>query len=191
MFNYKKYRQEFLESSSVANSAALYGVTIEPANVPGGAWYWKIIGIHHLLPSENDGKHNLFMEALDENGVRVAEKVTWTWEGKRADEMAPAIVLDQPDTVPAGNLAIWMNQTVSARIDHQHSDVISNVHTRHSDEPIGNTVGHHSFYVVWQWTKKGEAPQKPEVPSPAGSAEEVLLQIKQLLDAYFDNRDQA
>jgi hypothetical protein len=189
MFNFKKYRQEFLESKTVTNNAALYDVTIEPANVPDGAWYWKIIGVHHLLPNENDGKHNLFMDALDENGGRMAEKVAWTWVGKRADELAPAIVLNQPDTDPAGNLAIWMNQTISARIDHQYSDTISNVHTRHADEPIGNSVGHHSFYVVWQWTKKEEKPKPPVVPPPADSAEEVLLQIKQLLDAYFAGKN--
>jgi hypothetical protein len=186
MFNHKKYRQEYLESNSVINDAELYGVAIEAANVPDGDWYWKIIGVHHLLPSENNGKHNLFMDAVDENGVRITENVAWTWEGKMPNESAPPVALNQPDTGPAGSLAIWMNQTISARIDHQFSDLITNVHTRHADEPIGNAVGHHSFYVVWQWTKKGIKPEPPPPPpQPAGSAEEVLLQIKELLDAYF------
>jgi hypothetical protein len=189
MFNHKKYRQEFLDSATVVNNAKPYGVTVESANAPDGAWYWKIIGIHHLLPNENDGKHNLFIDALDENGERVAKKVAWTWMGRRADEAAPPIMLDKPDTSPSGNLAIWMNQTISAHIDHEYSDTISNIHTRHADEPIGNTVGHHSFFVVWQWTQKSEAPKPPlPPPPPADNAEEVLLQIKQLLDAYFANQ---
>ncbi len=188
MFNHKKYRQEYLASSVASNDAELYGVAIEAANVPDGDWHWKIIGVHHLLPSENDGKHNLLMDAVDENGVRITENVAWTWEGRTPNESAPPVVLNQPDTGPAGSLAIWMNQTISARIDHQFSDVITNVHTRHADEPIGNAVGHHSFYVVWQWTKKGKKPAPPPSPQPADSAEEVLLQIKELLDAYFTQK---
>lgn len=186
MFDYNTYRQQFLNSPTVINDAEGYGVRIEPANVPAGAGYWKIIGIHHLLPAENDGKHNLLMEALNENGVRAKEKVIWTWEGRRPDEAASPIVLDQPEPNPAGTLAIWANQTISAHIDHRYSDTIANVHTRHADEPGGNATGYHSFYVVWQWTKKG-APLEPSSPPPQvdASAEEVLLQIKQLLDDYF------
>ncbi|MEW5960786.1 MAG: hypothetical protein AB1801_23925, partial [Chloroflexota bacterium] len=190
MFDFKKYRQDFLVSNSVINDAARYGVTIEPADAPEGSWYWKIIGIHHLQPGENDGKHNLFIDAVDEKGARRAEKVAWTWVGRKANEAAPPLVLNQPEAVPAGNLAIWMNQTISARIEHTYSDAISNVHTRHPDEPTGNTMGHHSFYVVWQWTKKEEKPKPPVIPPASGDAEEVLQQIKQLLDAYFARRGQ-
>ena len=191
MFIYKSYRQQFLESDQVVNDASLYSIEIEAAHVPEGAWYWKIIGIHHLMPKENDGKNNLFMEALDENGQRVKQKAAWTWEGRRPDEAAPPISLDQPETGPAGTLAVWINQTISAWIEHEYSDAITNVHTRHPNEPIGNTTGHHSFYVVWQWTKKETKKEAPAVAPPlqaADNAEELLLQMKKLLDTYFENK---
>ena len=130
------------------------------------------------------------MDAVDENGVRVKQKAAWSWEGRRTDEAAPPISLDQPDTLPAGTLAVWINQTISAWIDAEYSETITNVHTRHPNEPIGNTTGHHSFYVVWQWTEK-KSQQDLSPPSPvvaADSAEEVLLQIKNLLEAYFEKK---
>jgi hypothetical protein len=194
MFDYKTYRQEFLDGNTVSNNGAAYGIGIQSAaNVPDGSWYWKIIGVYHLLPGENDGKHNLFMEAVDENGVPVNARVIWTWEGRRPEESAPPVALSPADGVPGGNLAIWANQTISARIDHEYSDSIINVHTRHPDEPLGNTSGHHSFYVLWRWTQKTSEPKPVPPPQPPvspvpGSADEILLQIKTLLDNYFENK---
>jgi hypothetical protein len=55
-------------------------------------------------------------------------------------------------------VSVWINGT---RPDAQDkSDQVENIHTAHPDEPLPdgtllNSVGHHSFYVVFQRTRKG------------------------------------
>jgi len=198
MFDHYQYQQQFVENHKEGNppinDAIEYGVAIEPCRPEEGEFYWKIIGLHHLTPEENVGKHNLFMDVLDAAGGRVEPffEVDWTWEGRRPDEAAPPVRLDKPQNEPGGNLSVWINQTVSAWVtdDNECSDTIGNVHTRHADESGGNTVGHHSFYVVWMLAEAGEEPDPPlpPLPEPSDDCEKVLLQIKELIDGYFENQ---
>ena len=68
-------RNEFLAQN--ADEAALpdlptkYGVTLLPAEVAAGQVYWRVIGVHHLTPEENQGKHAVYVDALDSAGERV------------------------------------------------------------------------------------------------------------------------
>lgn len=199
MFDHKQYRQQFVENHKAGNSpvndAVAYDVRIESVSHEEGEFYWKIIGIHHLVPLENGGKHNLFMDVLDTVGNRVEPffEVDWDWEGRRPDENAPPVRLDKPDNEPGGNLSMWINQTISAWVtdDDEQSDAIVNVHTRHKDEPIGNSIGHHSFYVVWMLVEMGQEPDPepplPE-PEPENDAEELLQQIYDLITVYFEDK---
>jgi hypothetical protein len=172
-FNHQQYNTTYLLNARENNepmneTAQKYGVRIVEADVAEGETYWKVIGVHHLLPRENFSKHNVYVEALDENGGRVSNPIAWagwTWQGRRSDERADPLPLDKPAFEAAGNVAMHFGQNVSiwikglSRDANDKSDRVENLHTAHPDEPLPdgsllNTLGHHSFYVVFQRTRK-------------------------------------
>jgi hypothetical protein len=172
-FNHQQYNTDYLLNARdnrvpINDSAQQYGVRIVETDVAEGETYWKIIGIHHLLPRENFSKHNVYVEALDESGQRIRNPIAWagwTWEGRRSNERADPLPLDKPDFEAAGNIAMHFGQIVSVWIKglgrdaSDKSDRVENIHTAHPDEPLPdgsllNTLGHHSFYVVFQRTRK-------------------------------------
>lgn len=168
----KRYNTGFLagEQAILArtqNAITNYNVRVVEANTAPGETYWKVIGIHHLLPDENRSNHNVFLEALDENGQRI-RPVAWadfTWVGRRPNEVAGPVSLDKPDAEAAGNIALHDGQVVSVwmkgitRDSQDKSDRVENLDIIHPDEPgpsgeLWNTIGHHSFYVIFQRTRK-------------------------------------
>lgn len=171
-FNFQEYNQRYLENARQGNppvnDAAAYNVRLIPATVAEGQTYWKIIGIHHLLPEENMGNHHVYLESLDEQGNRIRNPFSWagwTWKDKRPDERADPVPLDKPDYEAAGNIAMHFGQIVSVWLKGLYSnsnditDTAENIHTNHPDEPapdgsLWNSLGHHSFYVVFQRTRK-------------------------------------
>jgi len=172
-FNHQEYNAIYLENARAGNdpindAAEKYGVTIEPADVPAGETYWKVIGVHHLLPLENWSNHHVYLDVLDENGNRVRNPIAWvgwTWENRRPDEPANPVPIDKPDFEAGGNIAIGKHQVVSvwtaglAPNAADKSDRVTGIRTTHPDEPLPdgqlhNTWGHHSFYVVFQRTVK-------------------------------------
>ncbi len=182
-FNHKQYNANFVRNASSANKPInadpKYGVRIVEADAAPGEAYWKVIGVHHLLPEENFSKHNIYIEALDEQGNRVRNPfpwVGWTWEGRRPNERADPIPLDKPDSEAAGNISIHFGQKATVwvkglgRDANEKSDRIENLHTAHPDEPLPdgrllNTLGHHSFYVVFQRTRK-QTQAAPDTSTP-------------------------
>lgn len=153
------------------NDATGYGVRIEPVTVQPGQKYWRCIGVHHLTPEENRGNHSVFLDALDENGNRENIWIGWTWEGRRPDEPARPVKIDKPATEAGADIAMHAGQKVDVWAIGPNlyqtiaGDKVTNLHTGHPDEAPGNTWGHHSFYVVWQWTTAGSGPE-PEPPDP-------------------------
>jgi hypothetical protein len=169
--NGKHYIQQFLaaaQAGQVTNDAAAdYGVRIQEANVADGDLYWRVIGVHHLLPTENQGDHTILIEALDEAGNRIRQGkafAAFTWEGRQDGPDARA--LDKVDSDPMGcDFPMGLNGTHSvwmrgwAQSSNDPSDRVEKLHTRHKDEPFGvpapgNTTGHHSFYVLFQLTRR-------------------------------------
>ena len=51
--------------------------------------------------------------------------------------------------------SVWI--TGARRDAHELSDHVDKLHTRHADEGPGVTIGYHSFFVVFQRTRKGPA----------------------------------
>jgi hypothetical protein len=182
-FDHKRYNSNFIRSASGANKPVnvdpKFGVRIVEADVAPGETYWKVVGVHHLLPEENFSKHNIYIEALDEQGNRLRNPFAWagwTWEGRRPNERADPVPLDKPDNETGGDIAIHFGQKASVWIKGQNrdadekSDRVENLHTAHPDEPLPdgrllNTLGHHSFYVVFQRTRK-EAQTAPVSSTP-------------------------
>ena len=180
-FNHQQYNTLYLlniaDGGDPINDAESYGVRIVEADVPEGEVYWRIIGVHHLYPRENFGNHNVYLEALDEAGRRIKKPPAWagwTWKDRRPNERVDPVILDKPTYETAGNIAMHFQQTVSVWINGltpngtDRSDMAENLHTRHPDEPLDdgsllNSVGHHSFYVVFQRTQKTSTAAKDGV----------------------------
>lgn len=177
-FNHQEYNATYLENARAGNeaindAAEKYGVEIAPAEVAVGETYWKVIGVHHLLPLENWSNHHIYLEALDEAGNRARNPgawVGWTWENRGPDEPAQPVPVDKPDNEPGCNIAVGKNQIISVWVNGaadaaDKSDRVISLRTTHPDEPLSdgqlhNTWGHHSFYVVFQQTTKTAAAQQ-------------------------------
>ena len=121
--------------------------------------------MRHRTPEENQGKHNAYVTAIDENGQRVRDRVLrigWTWEGRTADEPAEPKRLDKPDNEPAGNVDIYggMHLAVWITGDGLPSDRAENLHTHHPDEP-GPTAscGTRSATIRLTWSFSAPWPQ--------------------------------
>ena len=163
------------------NDATKYGVKITLSHTTPAPY--RCIGVHHLTPDENVGKHHVFLDVLDEQGQRIRQaQLEWTWEGRRLEEPAPPVTIDKPDTEPGTNIAMNWAQTITVSILNQRSDAVTNLHTRHPDEgeTNGNSRGHHSFYVVFQ-RQSGDSPPPP----PDSDCEQYLVKIAEL-DAVLD-----
>ncbi len=188
--SYPTIRQAFIdhwESSGTAdNQAAQYEIIITQPDVNEGEKYWACIGAYHLTPQENNGKHNLFLEALDENNNRVFKTAfKWGWEGQGINEASPDVIDDKPPNELA-NLAIWANQIIWAGIrDAIPSGEVHKVRSTHPDEAPGNTWGHHSFFVAFKRVTGGDdggGPEPPEPPDPPeGDCKEAIALAKSAL----------
>ena len=196
-FNFGELNRQFLNRNNAApdHRAANYGVHIQPINASAEATYWKLLGIYHLAPDENNGRHNAFVEVLDEEGKRIPQRdhlrVGWTWEGKSDGPPQPAR-LDKPNDEPAADVPIEKGMTLHLWIEGEGpSDRVVGLHTRHADEPgqqnpQGNTYGHHSFYIVFQRTTQ-PSKTKPENKMPAKSKTEPTMSRFQPNDQLFIN----
>lgn len=176
----KSYNQQFTGSgklvldSDLVNNHPLnkYGLQVVAANAALGETYWKVIGIHHLLPTENRGDHHVYLEALDETGNRIHEPLVWATS--QFGSIREPVKLEKPAGEPAGNIPMYAGNTYAASIRGlslnaaDKSDRVERLHTNHPDEQLppdglgGNTNGHHSFYVVFQRTKNTGVGADPE-----------------------------
>ena len=160
-FDFQGYNQQFVRDGgeTPVNDAVSYGVGVHPVNVPAGATYWKVVGIHHLTPTENRSRHNIYVDVLDEQGQRLRDVlVGWNWEGN--NEAPPeAKRLDKPEDEPGCDIPI-SEGTFKLWLTGAPSEEVFGIHYRHADEPapdgeLLNTFGHHTFYVVFQRARKG------------------------------------
>lgn len=160
---HRDFIKRCLQSDVTINDALAYGVKIIPADPEPGQEYYKIIGIHHLLPHENVGNHHLYGDVLDAAGNRVYGAAILA---QNANGNIARLIVDKPGNEPGTNAPIYWNDKYAVRVGEPISDAAENIHTRHPDEPGGNTLGHHSFYVVWQQVIAGSEPEPDPDPDP-------------------------
>lgn len=159
-FDFQALNRRYLAQPS--NDAANYGASI--VAVTGGA-AWRCIGIYHLKPMENNGRHNVFVEVLDEAGNRTRQpQIAWTWW---IDAPVQLRKLDKPNNEPAADIPVDLGATITLRVaDAFPSDSVGNLHARHNDEGAGNSWGHHSFFVVFQLRRGNVVTPPIEPPKP-------------------------
>ncbi len=165
------------------NDAETYGVRVVPADAPEGASYWRAVRVHHLTPEENQGRHHIFLDALDEAGSRLfgaQARVTWP-EGEQT------ITVEQPLGEPGANFPLWKWQVAALEMLGLPSERVENLHTGHPDEPPGqgNTLFHHSFEVVFQRAVSGAAQPPPPPPPPS---DDKLMEIYLLFGSPASSR---
>lgn len=155
-FDFGALNQRF--RATAGNEASNYGVTIQPAEVAPGTRYWKAIGVYHLSPDENRGRHNIFVDVLNDGGQRAKEMtIGWTWDGNSDPHSLNH--LDKPDNEPATDIPIFGSVFRLWVAGGEASDIVSGIHAQHADEhnaagELLNSIGHHSFYVVFQRVQK-------------------------------------
>jgi len=157
-FDFGSYVKRYLGSPG-RNDADRLGVRVsQGADV-------ECIGVHVLTGDENWGKRNVYLAVLDANGERIPNAVVeWMWEGR--EEPPLRVVLDKPENEPPGNIALEADMTVSCWLPDCNSARVSGLHTRHTDEPPGNTYGHWSYFVVFRMRGSGVPMPVPPIEEP-------------------------
>lgn len=147
-FDFEGLNRRFMAAGSLVHLALGYNVLVRPVSTSG--WAWRCIGIYHLLPDENRGRRNVFIDVLDERGRRVRQNVAikWQWADDGPVQLRK---LDKPDSEPAADIPIDKGASITLSVDDGilTSDVVTGISSNHTDEGVGNTRFHHSFYVVF------------------------------------------
>lgn len=177
-FDFAALNRRYL--ATPANDATAYGVSIIRAQQQNA---WRCIGAYHLKPDENRGRHNVFVEVLDESGKRTRNAtIKWRWY---TDAPLQTRLLDKPDDEPAADIPLESSMFVSLYLDGDGlpSDNVGNLHSRHGDEKGSggetfNSYGHHSFYIVFQRQKSGVVITEP--PDDSDLAKRVATLEKQM-----------
>jgi len=196
--NVPAYNKQFLEKvkseEPIYNNATKYGVqvkTLDDTGVPLEAkQYWRVIGVHHLTGAENMGNHHAYCDVVDADGKRIQSARVVLEQSNTAPLFA---VVDKPPNEAGTNFPMWSNTRATVSVawpadNPLPSEKVGVLRTDHPDEEVGNTWGHHSFYVVFQLAtiSKTEttAPQQPKKPAepPSGlplSLEETIALVGQ------------
>lgn len=171
----EKFQGEYSQTGVAFNDAEGYGITIELSSSN-----WKVIGIHHLSPDENNGNHNVFVEVLCKQNDREAFKaIHWTWQGKQNHEAAPDVFAGQKPLNELVDIPLNLGMIVSVW-PHLGERVVG-LSSDHPDEASGNTIGHHSFFVCFQEIENGiitpEPEPEPDLPDTPGTNTKVIIEM--------------
>jgi len=168
-FDPQSWNKQFLASPGY-NDAQNYGAQIK--TTPGATW--RVIGVHHLSGAENMGNHHIYCDVLAAGGERVNLARLRLLQGQQAPVYA---VIDKPANEPGTNFPLWGETPATVMVAGATSDSVSGLRINHADEEIGNTIGHHSFYVVWQ-AAAGVVEPEPEPEPPAETVSVLTLRVK-------------
>jgi hypothetical protein len=176
------------------NNSANYGLkvtSVSEVGIPVGAGqYWQIVGVHHLTGTENMGNHHVYVDVIDADGQRVNGAQLVLEQGDSAPLFA---IVDKPPNEAGTNFPMWSNTRATVSVawpadNPLPSEKVGVLRSDHPDEAVGNTWGHHSFYVVFQLANiLLEEPTPPETveppveppPAPPLSLEETIAAVGQ------------
>lgn len=131
------------------NDAQRYGVEIIPAAVEAGEHYWQVVSVHHLTPAENNGRHHILLNAVNDANARMSgEMFRIAWDGG-----SDTLIIDADAPEAAANYPMWKWQICSVEGLGAPSDQVINLRTDHPDEAPGNSLFHHSFAITFRYTQ--------------------------------------
>lgn len=156
------FKEHLAITGRIYNDAASYGVEIESLENP----LWRVLGVYHLTPDENRGNHNVFIEMLCQQGDREGFRaIHWTWQGRGPEESAPDIFAGQKPLHELVDLPLNLGMIVSVWTNG--GEVAVGFSSNHPDENVGNTIGHHSFFVCFQEIGDDDPDPGPDpIPDP-------------------------
>ena len=157
------------------NAATQYGVQIVRASNET-EHVWTAVSVRHLTPSENRGRHAVYVDVIDEDGNRDRNPSLRIGYFDFDGDTTPSFkVLDKPETpmeLGDGNVDLYTSQTLSVWLSGYglSSDMVTGIHSRHADEPgpngeNWNSYGHHSFKIVFQRQRVSVVPPEPDEPT--------------------------
>lgn len=148
-------------------------VYLEPANVPPGALYWKLIRADYHDPFQHGGDfggdHNMFYVITDQDGNRIVNQKVWqSWP----DDATSAFT----DARGIGDIAMWANYwpqngpgPYNGYVDGLPSDVV-----RGMGLPGNNHV---SFVLYFQKTVKGDSASPTNTLTPTATATATATEV--------------
>jgi hypothetical protein len=181
----REYNEQFLEKVNQKepiynDAAAKYKVGIkflpDIEVAEGTTHYWRVIGVHHLTGAENMGNHHVYCDVLDEEGRRINSARLVLHQANTAPVFA---VVDKPANEAGTNFPLWKADKATVAVAWPDdgslpSEQVLGLSTGHPDEEMGNTLFHHSFYVVFQRT---EIPgEDAEPPGHGGGTSQLSLE---------------
>ena len=172
------YNQEFLTKAQnkepVYNDAGKYSVDIKflpDIEKPEGATqYWHVVGVHHLTGAENQGNHHIYCDVLDENGKRINGARLTLMQGAALPVFA---VVDKPANEAGTNFPLWKADRATVAVVWPDtlalpSEQVVGLSSAHPDEQVGNTLFHHSFYIVFQRAAIPAQGEEPPIEEHGG-----------------------
>lgn len=172
-----------LSSDYPINDALAYNVRIMPIATSLGQQYYRVLGIHHLTPEENRGNRHLFCDVLDERGERIYNQRLQV----QNNNIVTQIVIDKPLNEPGSNAPMVFGDTLNIWCLGLNSESGVGFNTRYPDEAPGNTLGHHSFYIVFERvTDTGTPGPDPEPPDPPQPVPGLPPEAWEELDAWIE-----
>ncbi len=183
---FRQYRRD--HGGAIYNNAAdmislddpPYQARIESPQKP----IWRVLGVHHLAPDENRGNHNVFIEMLCKQGDREHFRtIHWTWIGRQLNQPARDVHAGDKPLDELVDLPLNLGMIVS--IWTNGSEVAAGFSSNHPDEPGGNNVGHHSFFVCFEEID----PDEPDPPPDPGPETADLIMRKEWLDSLKADKD--
>ena len=135
--------------TKIMNDAETYGVEIIPAAVEAGHYYWQVASVHHLTPAENNGRHHILLNAINDANERMTgEMFSISWDGG-----SDTVIIDADAPEAAANYPMWKWQICCVEGLGAPSDQVVNLRTDHPDEAPGNSLFHHSFAITFRYTQ--------------------------------------
>lgn len=149
------------------DNAGHYDVRIEDVMMDPGESYWRAVRVRHLSDEENQGRHNILVDALDPRGERLPGVRVCVRSVGEEEVIAVGVEGAGASYTMSGD------RTYSVEImgdgeEAGRSERVYNLHADHPDESPGNTRFQHSFLVVFQ-----QILQRPQ-PEDAGAGDDVL-----------------
>ena len=189
MFDHMSYRLRWLADpdNPSNNDAGQFGVEIHRMN---NGTTWRVLGVHHLTPSENQSKHNVYVDIV---GSSHQASIGWTWIGRKADEANPNKPLDKPNNEPNGNVDLYPSMNAQVWInDLNMSDRVFGLRTdlpegKGPNGEIWNSYGHHSFYILFKLTETIMSPVINDASTELQRVRKELSSLRAQLDRLIES----
>ena len=142
---------------------------------------WRCVLLHELTEAENQGSHNVYIDLLTRDGIRIGTslfnpRIAYGWAGMAVSEAPTPLKLEKPEPEPGFNFPLWGDASnwCSVKDGGVPSDTVHGLQGGYE---------HKSFYVVFQFQETPAPPIDDEagfVTVQRKKVRSVLNSLKQL-----------